>query len=198
MSFYHRGIDGQYNQPAEPGNFRSLFAPFHELFAPSSSSDYRRRSYSNESNPLGLSVYPSTIPVIISETSAQYYYEIPPDSSYADLPVDSEVPRPLPNVSTLTPSMPPSGFSQAWTDNSTMLSELYIKANWYTQLASNSTTQLFPNYLACSFFNYFKRANGSVLADFRYVDGNTRVESWMRGVIGVSPSSTLCLARVWH
>lgn len=54
-------------------------------------------------------------------------------------------------------------------------------------MTNNVTSSTFPNLIAISLFNYFKRGgdgNAPVLVDYRAVGGNSTVEAWYRGAIG--------------
>lgn len=85
--------------------------------------------------------------------------------------------------------------------------ELFTKASWLVQMVGNDTAQRFPNFKAATWFNYLKkyipfpllplprdagltvrlgRGNGTaeVLADFRFVGGNSSVEGWLRESLG--------------
>ncbi|GAA5929829.1 uncharacterized protein JCM15063_004635 [Sporobolomyces koalae] len=168
LSFYSLGYEKYANQAADSSLFRSGFTPFYNLFSPSSASA--------SSNILKLS---AAYPIVISETSAPYYYKIPPGSPYFLQGGDTDISTPLPNLTTYTPSQtsPPSPHSD---------DELFLKASWIVQLTANTTAARFPNLRAVSWFNYLKKASSAnqVLADFRFVGGNSTVEAWMRQNFG--------------
>ncbi|GAA5906016.1 uncharacterized protein JCM6883_002525 [Sporobolomyces salmoneus] len=166
LSFYSLGVDKLQNQVADSSLFRSGFTPFYNLFSPS--------SFSASSNILKLS---AAYPIVIAETSAPYYYTIPPGSKYFLQPGDTDISTPLPNLTTYTPShtSPP----QPRTDD-----ELYLKATWLVQLTANTTAARYPNLRAVSWFNYLKKGTEEVLADFRFVGANATVEAWLRQNFG--------------
>ncbi|GAA6015785.1 hypothetical protein JCM11491_002479 [Sporobolomyces phaffii] len=168
LSFYSLGYDKYANQAADPSLFRTGFTPFYNLFSPASASA--------SSNLLKLS---AAYPIVISETSAPFYWKIPPGSRYFLQGGDTDIPTPLPNLSTYTPSetTPPGARSD---------DELYLKASWLVQLTSNTTAARFPNLRAVSWFNYLKKASSDrqVLADFRFVGGNATCEEWVRQNFG--------------
>ncbi|GAA5951531.1 hypothetical protein JCM3765_005962 [Sporobolomyces pararoseus] len=169
LSFYSLGADKSANQAADSSLFRDSFTPFYNLFSPS--------SQSSSSNILKLS---AAYPIVIAETSAPYYYKIPPGSKYFLQAGDTDIPASnMPNLSTYTPAQtsPPSPH----TDD-----ELYLKATWMVQLTSNTTAARFPNLRAVSWFNYLKKGSSEkqVLADFRFVGGNATVEQWVRQNFG--------------
>lgn len=166
LSYYSSGFNKSINQPPSSNQFRSLFTPFYNLLNPNLNS--------TSSNLLKLTAH---IPVVISETSAPYYYHLPTSSPYYDQVGDTDLTGPLPNTSDFTPALASPPYSNS--DD-----ELYIKATWFVQLTSNVTSAMFPNLLAVSLFNYFKRGELPVLADFRSVGGNATVEQWFRNSIG--------------
>ena len=169
MSFYSSGLKKSVNQPPSTSLFRSLFTPFYSLLNPTLDS--------SSSNLLNLT---KPIPVVIAETSAPFYYHLPTTSPYFLQDGDTDLTGPLPNTSSFNPALasPPYAHSD---------DELFVKASWFVQLTSNVTSAAFPNLIAVSLFNYFKRGgDGSapVLADFRSVGGNASVEWWFRNDIG--------------
>ncbi|GAA5821422.1 hypothetical protein JCM10212_002339 [Sporobolomyces blumeae] len=166
LSFYSLGEDKSKNQAPSSTLFRSGFTPFYNLFSPASASA--------SSNRLSLS---RPYPVVIAETSAPFYYTIPPGSKYFLQAGDTNVQVPLPNLTTYSPSL-------ASPPNPRSTDELYLKASWLVQLTSNSTAARFPNLRAVSWFNHLKRAVEPVLADFRFVGGNSTVEAWLRQNFG--------------
>ncbi|KAM0755445.1 hypothetical protein T439DRAFT_295394 [Meredithblackwellia eburnea MCA 4105] len=171
LSFYSSGFNKCINQVSSTNLFKTLFTPFYNLLNPSNLN-------SSSSNPLQLT---SRIPVVISETSAPVYYTLAPSSPYYNQAGDTDISGPLPNISTLTPSLASPPYPRS--DD-----ELYIKATWFVQLTSNVTSALFPNLICVSMFNYFKRGGDDggapVLVDFRAVGGNTSVEQFFRNSIG--------------
>lgn len=165
LSYYSFGDDKTYNQPPAANEFTRNFKPFYDLMNPASSN----------ANLLSLT---QGIPVVIAETSAPYYYALDSSSPYFSQTPDTDIARPLPNLTDFTPSMasPPHAHSD---------DELFIKATWWVQLTQNTTALAFPNYVAASIFNHFKRGGETdVLADFRAVGGNETVEQWFRGDMG--------------
>lgn len=164
LSFYWQGDNGQYNQPPDSGLFTNLFTPFYSLLNPASTSS---------NNKLGIT-RPHAI--VISETSAPFYYDIT-SQVHLSQGGDTDIQGALPNTSTLPISLSSNPEPRS-------SDELFIKATWFVQLTSNTTAANFPNLVALSLFNYFKRANAPVLADFRYLLGNETVEVWLRGSIG--------------
>lgn len=134
MSFYSQGYEKDKNQPPSTGMFRDLFSPFYTLLNPTS----------DRQNRLNLNV---SFPVCITETSAPYYYELPPTSRYYSQNGDTDIQGPWPNLTDFAPSQASPPFERA--DD-----ELYIKATWFVQLTSNATAQRFPNLRAVSVFNY--------------------------------------------
>lgn len=169
LSFYSLGADKSANQAASSTLFRDSFEPFYNVFAPA--------SRSAKSNILNLD---AAYPIVIAETSAPYYYKIPPGSRYflqaGDTDIASEN---MPNLTTYTSAQtdPPSRHGD---------DELYLKASWMVQLTSNVTAARFPNLRAVSWFNYLKKGSSEkqVLADFRFVGGNATVEQWVRDNFG--------------
>ncbi|KAK4704507.1 hypothetical protein P7C70_g1703, partial [Phenoliferia sp. Uapishka_3] len=169
LSFYSLGFNKSVNEAPSNSLFRDNFTPFYNLLNPANLA-------STKSNLLGLS---ASIPVVISETSAPFYYILPKSSPYYAQAGDTDISEPL-NTSSYTPSLASPPYSNS--DD-----ELFIKASWYVQLTSNVTAAAFPNLIAVSIFNYLKRGgDGSapVLADFRAVGGNATVEQWFRNDIG--------------
>ncbi|GAA5855866.1 hypothetical protein JCM5353_003651 [Sporobolomyces roseus] len=168
LSFYSLGEDKAFNQAPDSDLFRSGFTPFYELFSP--------KSASSSSNNLKLT---AAYPVVITETSAPYYYHIPPGSKYFLQQGDTDISTPLPNLTTYSPS-------QASPPNPHIDDELYLKATWMVQLTSNTTAARYPNLRAVSWFNYLKKGSSQqqVLADFRFVGGNATVEQWVRQNFG--------------
>jgi len=168
LSFYSLGEDKAFNQAPDSDLFRSGFTPFYELFSP--------KSASSSSNNLKLT---AAYPVVITETSAPYYYHIPPGSKYFLQQGDTDISTPLPNLTTYSPS-------QASPPNPHTDDELYLKASWMVQLTSNTTAARYPNLRAVSWFNYLKKGSSQqqVLADFRFVGGNATVEQWVRQNFG--------------
>ncbi|GAA5892692.1 hypothetical protein JCM6882_000557 [Rhodosporidiobolus microsporus] len=174
MSLYSFGPLRSINRVPSPSLFRDSFEPFYQLFSPSSSS--------SSDNPLGLT---QSYPLVIAETSAPYYYSIPPSSPYYTQQGDTDIPTPQPNLSTAAnqalyrPSLesPPYEGSD---------DELKVKGSWIAQLTGNATAQRFPNLKLVNHFNYLKKGNGTaeVLADFRIIGGNATVEQWMRDNFG--------------
>ncbi|GAA5884706.1 hypothetical protein JCM16303_005239 [Sporobolomyces ruberrimus] len=168
LSFYSLGEDKSANQAPDSSLFRDGFTPFYNLFSPSSASA--------SSNILKLS---AAYPIVIAETSAPYYYKIPPGSKYFLQGGDTDISTPLPNLTTYTPAQtsPPNPHSD---------DELFLKASWMVQLTSNVTAARFPNLRAVSWFNYLKKGSSEkqVLADFRFVGGNATVEQWVRQNFG--------------
>ncbi|KAL8281018.1 hypothetical protein RQP46_006697 [Phenoliferia psychrophenolica] len=170
LSYYSSGFNKSVNQPPSNNIFKTLFTPFYNLLNPTNLN-------SSSSNLLKLT---APIPIVISETSAPYYYELPSSSPYYNQAGDTGFSGALPNTSDYTPSLasPPYAHSD---------DELYIKASWFVQMTSNVTGAAFPNLIAVSLFNYFKRGGDEatpVLADFRVVGGNQTVEAWFRNDIG--------------
>ncbi|BGP35361.1 hypothetical protein JCM10296v2_007197 [Rhodotorula toruloides] len=166
LSFYSFGPQKSLNKPASSSLFRDSFTPFYNLFSPSSSG----------SNRLKLS---SAYSIIISETSAPYYYRIPPSSRFYTQAGDTDLTAPYPNLTTFSPALADPPYEKS--DD-----ELYTKASWLVQMVGNDTAQRFPNFKAATWFNYLKKGNGTaeVLADFRFVGGNTSVEGWLRESLG--------------
>lgn len=172
LSFYSLGYLKSENQPAPSDLFRRSFASFHNLFDPPSASQ----------NRLGLTRSP---PLCIAETSAPFYYELPPSSPYYSQAGDTDIVGPLPNLTLgeYKPSLmsPPAEHGD---------DELYLKASWFVQLTSNATATRFPRLKAVSLFNYLKRGGdetnqaNEVLVDFRATSGNKTVENWFRGYMG--------------
>ena len=170
LSFYSLGYRKSQNQPPDSSLFRDSFAPFASLLNPSSAS----------ANTLRLSRSP---PLVISETSAPFYYHLPPSSPYYSQAGDTDIAGPLPNLT--QQAYEPSEMSPpaARADD-----ELFMKASWFVQLTSNATAQRFPRLKAVSLFNYLKRGGddgaNEVLVDFRATGGNQTVENWYRGYMG--------------
>jgi hypothetical protein len=123
------------------GDFISGFAPFYRL-------------------------YGNRKPVVISETSAPYHYEIP--SSYQQNGADTEVYN-IPALSSLTP-IPASGSAN----------ELAMKSAWLQEMTGSQAAGRFPNLTSVSLFNYFKEGNQTQFVDFRYVgeDVDQSVQTW--------------------
>lgn len=140
LSFYSLGSNQSINQAPASNLFKSLFTPFYNLLDPPSLA-------SPSQNLLNLT---SPIPVIISETSAPFFYSLSPTSLYFNQTGNTDIAAPLPNVSTLSPSLasPPYPNSE---------DELFIKASWFVQLTSNETSTLFPRLVAVCWFEQFKR-----------------------------------------
>ncbi|GAA6017745.1 hypothetical protein JCM10207_000482 [Rhodosporidiobolus poonsookiae] len=174
LSLYSFGPYKSINRAPSSSLFRDSFTSFYNLFAPSSNS--------SRANPLGLT---AAYPLVISETSAPYYYTIPPSSPYYTQAGDTDIARPQPNLSTeanrerYRPSLadPPYEGSD---------DELFVKASWLAQLTGNATAQRFPNLKLVNHFNYLKKGNGTaeVLSDFRIIGGNATVEQWVRDNFG--------------
>ncbi|GEM10981.1 glycoside hydrolase family 26 protein [Rhodotorula toruloides] len=164
LSFYSFGPQKSINKPPSSSLFRDSFSPFYNLFSPSSS------------NPLKLT---QSYPLIISETSAPYYYLIPPSSRFYTQAGDTDLRAPYPNLSTYEPALAHPPYEKS--DD-----ELYSKASWLVQMVGNATAQRFPNLKAVTWFNYLKKGNGTaeVIADFRFVGGNKTVEGWLRQNLG--------------
>jgi hypothetical protein len=167
ISFYSGGHNQSVNQAPSSSLFKDAFTPYYRLLNPSSLT-------SKSANLLNLT---SSLPVVVSETSAPYYYALSPGSPYLSQQPDTDISGPLPNMSTLQPSLASPPFPHS--DD-----ELYMKATWFVQLTGNVTAAAFPNLRAVSLFNYFKRATAPVLADFRCVGGNATVEAWFRDWFG--------------
>ncbi|SCV68212.1 BQ2448_333 [Microbotryum intermedium] len=169
LSYYCLGYQKSVNQA--PGNnmFRDGFQSFYDLLTPANGSTGSR-------NPLNLS---SPIPILIAETSAPFYYELPNSDPYYDQAGDSDIAGNLPNLTRYTPSLASPPYPRS--DD-----ELYLKATWFVQMTSNTTAVRFPNLQAVSLFNYLKRGGEGteVLVDFRAIGGNKTVEDWFRNVIG--------------
>ncbi|GAA5904588.1 hypothetical protein JCM5296_005242 [Sporobolomyces johnsonii] len=166
LSFYSFGDNKAFNQAPSSDLFRTGFTPFYNLLSPSSAS--------SSSNLLNLT---AAFPIVVSETSAPYYYTISTSSSYYRQAFDTDIATPLPNVSTYSPSLasPPHPRSD---------DELFQKASWIVQLTSNTTAARFPNLRCVSWFNYLKKGEAQVLSDFRFVGGNSTVEAWIRTNFG--------------
>ncbi|GAA5820982.1 hypothetical protein JCM11251_001906 [Rhodosporidiobolus azoricus] len=174
LSLYSFGPLRSINRVPSSSLLRDSLEPFYQLFSPTSSS--------SSNNPLGLT---RAYPVVITETSAPYYYSIPPDSRYYAQAGDTDIAAPQPNLSTpasralYRPSLedPPYEGSE---------DELKVKGSWMAQLTGNATAQRFPNLKLVNHFNYLKKGNGTaeVLADFRIIGGNSTVEQWMRANFG--------------
>lgn len=172
LSFYSLGYLKSENQPPPSDLFQRSFTSFHTLFDP----------FSPSQNRLRLTRSP---PICIAETSAPFYYELPPTSPYYDQAGDTDIAGPLPNLTLgeYKPSLmsPPPEHGD---------DELYIKASWFVQLTSNATATRFPRLKAVSLFNYLKRGGdetnqaNEVLVDFRSTGGNQTVEDWFRGYMG--------------
>lgn len=170
LSFYSLGFRKSQNQPPDSSLFRDSFTPFANLLNPSSAS----------ANILRLRRSP---PLVISETSAPFYYHLPPSSPYYSQAGDTDIQGPLPNLTerAYEPSemTPPAARAD---------DELFMKASWFVQLTSNSTAQRFPRLKAVNLFNYLKRGGddgaNEVLVDFRATGGNSTVENWYRGYMG--------------
>ncbi|BGO95615.1 hypothetical protein NBRC10512_006782 [Rhodotorula toruloides] len=168
LSFYSFGPEKSLNKPASSSLFHDSFSPFYSLFSPTSSS--------GSSNRLKLT---SAYSLIISETSAPYYYRIPPSSRFYTQAGDTDLTAPYPNLTTYEPALATPPYEKS--DD-----ELYTKASWLVQMVGNDTAQRFPNLKAATWFNYLKKGNGTaeVLADFRFVGGNETVEGWLRENLG--------------
>ncbi|KPV73393.1 glycoside hydrolase family 26 protein [Rhodotorula graminis WP1] len=173
LSVYSFGPQRSINQVPPDNEFRNSFQKFYDLVSPSSSS--------SSDNPLGLTQAYSPI---VAETSAPYYYEIPPSSRFYTQQGDTDITKPFPNLTNLAPSLasPPLERSD---------DELSVKATWLAQLTGNATAQRFPNLKLVNIFNFLKKSNGSsaeVLADFRFVGSdngyNATVEAWLRQNFG--------------
>ncbi|GAA5865487.1 hypothetical protein JCM1840_001414 [Sporobolomyces johnsonii] len=166
LSFYSFGDNKAFNQAPSSDLFRTGFTPFYNLLSPSSAS--------SSSNLLNLT---AAFPIVVSETSAPYYYTISTSSPYYRQTFDTDIATPLPNVSTYSPSLasPPHPRSD---------DELFQKASWIVQLTSNTTAARFPNLRCVSWFNYLKKGEAQVLSDFRFVGGNSTVEAWIRTNFG--------------
>ncbi|GAA5845252.1 hypothetical protein JCM9279_004817 [Rhodotorula babjevae] len=169
LSVYSFGPQRSINQVPPDNEFRNSFQKFYDLVSPSSSS--------SSDNPLGLT---KAYEVAIAETSAPYYYEIPPSSRFYTQQGDTDLTKPFPNLTRLASSLasPPLERSD---------DELAVKATWLAQLTGNATAQRFPNLKLVNIFNYIKKGNGTaeVIADFRYTGSatggfNSTVEAWVR------------------
>ncbi|GJN94409.1 hypothetical protein Rhopal_007489-T1 [Rhodotorula paludigena] len=166
LSLYSFGPYRSLNALPEDDLFRDSFRPFYNLVSPTSSSR----------NPLGLS---RAYSVVIAETSAPYYYEIPVNSPYYTQAGDTDISPPMPNLNRTRPSLADPPYPRS--DD-----ELAVKATWLVQMVGNETAAAFPNLKAVSLFNYLKKGNGTaeVLADFRYVGSrdrfNATIEEWLR------------------
>lgn len=123
LSLYSFGLNKLTNRPPADNLFRTLFQPFYDLLTRNTSS-----------SPLGLT---APKPLVIAETSAPFYYDVPAANRFAELGKDVTVPLPYPNLTTLEPAHAP-GAGANDTD------ELYIKATWFVQLTSNDTATMFP------------------------------------------------------
>lgn len=115
-------------------------------------------------------IYGNRYPVVISETSSPFHYEIP--SNYPRNGPDSEI-KGEPDLSLLTP-IPAVGSAN----------ELNVKSNWFEQMTGPDAARRFPNLTSVSVFNYLKEGNLSQWNDFRYVGGKPEIESWMRDYVG--------------
>ncbi|GAA6037518.1 hypothetical protein JCM8097_008233 [Rhodosporidiobolus ruineniae] len=174
LSLYSFGPQKSINRAPSSSLLRDSLQPFYDLFSPSSSS--------SSSNRLSLT---HSYPIVISETSAPFYYSIPSSSPYYTQAGDTDIPAPQPNLSTpanqerYKPSLHDPPYEKS--DD-----ELFIKASWLAQLTGNATAQRFPNLRLVNHFNYLKKGNGTaeVLADFRLVGGNATVEQWVRTNFG--------------
>ncbi|KAK4047445.1 hypothetical protein OIO90_006191 [Microbotryomycetes sp. JL221] len=167
LSYYWQGYRKSINQPPPTDQFKDLFKPFYDLLNPQN----------NKRNQLGLT---KSFPIVIAETSAPYYYDLPTSSPIFNQPGDTDVPRQLtPNLTEWQPSLNQPPFEKSE-------DELYVKATWFVQLTSKSNSNEFPNLKAINLFNYLKRGGDekNVLADFRSVGGNSSVEQWFRGYVG--------------
>ncbi|GAA5904294.1 hypothetical protein JCM8208_006828 [Rhodotorula glutinis] len=172
LSVYSFGPQRSINQVPPANSFRDSFQKFYDLVSPSSSS--------SSDNPLGLT---KAYQPIIAETSAPFYYEIPPSSRFYTQQGDTDLTKPFPNFTRLAPSLavPPLERSD---------DELAVKATWLAQLTGNATAQRFPNLKLVNLFNYLKRSNGTTptIADFRFTGSangfNETCETWLRRNFG--------------
>ncbi|KAM0790474.1 hypothetical protein ACM66B_003350 [Microbotryomycetes sp. NB124-2] len=167
LSFYWQGYNKSVNQPPSSDRFKDSFQSFHDLLNPRN----ERR------NQLGLT---RSFPVVIAETSAPYYYDLPTTSPIYEQAGDTDVPSRLePNLTLWQPSLATPPYDKS--DD-----ELYIKATWFVQMTSRKTLRDLPGLKAITLFNYLKRGGDGtdVLADFRSVGGNSSVEGWFRGYMG--------------
>ncbi|GAA5993257.1 hypothetical protein JCM10908_004536 [Rhodotorula pacifica] len=165
LSMYWFGPQRSINQVPESGSFRDSLQPFYNLVA------------GTGSNPLGLQ---RGYPVVVAESSAPYYFDIPSSSQYYTQQGDTDIQPPLPNLNNYQPSLnEPNPYPRS--DD-----ELAVKAIWIAQMTGNVTAQRFPNLRAVTWFNYLKKGNATaeVLADFRFVGGNSTVTSWLRQNFG--------------
>lgn len=136
LSLYWFGPQRSINQVPESGAFRESLQPFYDLVAGSGS------------NPLGLK---QAYPVIVAESSAPYYYDIPAASRYYTQQGDTDIQPPLPDLANFRKSVNiPTPYPRS--DD-----ELAVKATWIAQVTGNSTAQRFPNLKAVTWFNYLKK-----------------------------------------
>lgn len=165
LSVYWFGPERSINQVPETGSFRESLQPFYNLVGGAGS------------NPLKLK---QGFPVVVAESSAPYYFDIPSSSRYYTQQGDTDIQPPLPNLNNYRASLnEPNPYPRS--DD-----ELAVKATWIAQMTGNSTAQRFPNLKAITWFNYLKKGNATaeVLADFRFVGGNSTVTSWLRENFG--------------
>lgn len=136
LSMYWFGPERSINEVPDSNSFQDSLQPFYNLVTGSGS------------NRLGLQ---QGYPVIISETSAPYYFNIPSSSQYWGQEGDTDIQVPLPNMSKYTPSLnEPKPYPRS--DD-----ELAVKATWLVQITGNSTAQKFPHLTAATWFNYLKK-----------------------------------------
>ncbi|TNY23142.1 glycoside hydrolase superfamily [Rhodotorula diobovata] len=172
LSLYSFGPERSINRVPSSDLFRESFQPFYDLVSPSSAS--------SSDNPLGLS---RAYEVLIAETSAPFYYNIPSNTRFWGQAGDTDITQPFPNLTRLTPSLADRPYARS--DD-----ELAVKASWLAQLTGNATAQRFPNLKLVNLFNYLKKGNATaeVIADFRYVGSdsgfNATVEAWFRHNVG--------------
>ncbi|BGP58186.1 hypothetical protein JCM8202v2_005847 [Rhodotorula sphaerocarpa] len=165
LSLYWFGPDKSINQVPKSDAFKNNLQSFYDLVTGSGP------------NRLGLS---QAYPVMISESSAPYYYKIPTSSRYYGQQGDTNIQSPLPNLASFAKSLKePHPYARS--DD-----ELAVKATWIAEMTGNNTAQHFPLLRAVSWFNYLKKGNATaeVLADFRFVGGNKTTETWLRKNFG--------------
>lgn len=136
LSVYWFGPERSINQVPETGSFRESLQPFYNLVGGSGS------------NPLKLK---QGFPVVVAESSAPYYFDIPSSSRYYTQQGDTDIQPPLPNLNNYRASLnEPNPYPRS--DD-----ELAVKATWIAQMTGNSTAQRFPNLKAVTWFNYLKK-----------------------------------------